>query len=129
MAAEIVQINTQDFTSQTYEGQDVNLISTFEINTSLSASSYIEAFIYDNNQNILSSNYNFSQYTVLNNGQSPGTNNDIFQIEINPEETLLIEDLIKDNIMYIITFLINRLDQNFNNYTLLKYLLIVLNFV
>jgi hypothetical protein len=91
MAAEIVQINTQDFTSQTYEGQDVNLISTFEINTSLSASSYIESFIYDNNQNILSSNYNFSQYTVLNNGQSPGTNNDIFQIEINPEETLLGE--------------------------------------
>jgi hypothetical protein len=89
MAAEIVQIDTQDFTSQTYEGQDVNLISTFEVNTYLSASSYIEAFIYDNNQNILSSEYNFSQYTVLNNGQSPGTNNNLFQIEINPEETLL----------------------------------------
>jgi hypothetical protein len=91
MAAEIVQIDTQDFTSQTYEGQDVNLISTFEVNTYLSASSYIEAFIYDNNQNILSSEYNFSQYTVLNNGQSPGTNNNLFQIEINPEETLLGE--------------------------------------
>ena len=91
MAAEIVQINTQDFTSQNYEGQDINLISTFDINTYLSSSSYIESFIYDNNQNILSTNYNFSQYTVLNNGQSPGTNNNIFQIEIDPEQTLLNE--------------------------------------
>jgi len=89
MAAEIVQINTQDFTSQNYEGQDVNLISTFDINTYLSSSSYIESFIYDNNQSILSSDYNFSQYTVLNNGQSAGTNNNIFQIEIDPEQTLL----------------------------------------
>ena len=89
MAAEIVQINTQDFTSQNYEGQDVNLISTFDINTYLSSSSYIESFIYDNNQSILSSDYNFSQYTILNNGQSPGTNNNIFQIEIDPEQTLL----------------------------------------
>jgi hypothetical protein len=92
MAAEIVQINTQNFTSQNYGGQDINLISTFDINTYLSSSSYIESFIYDNNQNILSTNYNFSQYTVLNNGQSPGTNNNIFQIEIDPEQTLLNEE-------------------------------------
>jgi len=89
MAAEIIQINSQDFSSQNYEGQDVNLISTFDVNTYLSSSSYIESFIYDNNQNILSTDYNFSQYTVLNNGQSPGTNNNLFQIEIDPEQTLL----------------------------------------
>jgi hypothetical protein len=89
MAAEITLLNTNDFTSQIYEGQDVNLISTFDINTYLSSSSYIESFIYDNNQNILSSNYNFSEYTILNNGQSPDANNNIFQIEIKPEETLI----------------------------------------
>jgi hypothetical protein len=91
MAAEIVLIDPQDFSSQNYEGQDINLISTFEINTFLSTSSYVELFVYDNNQNILSSNYNFTQYTVLNNGQSPGSNNDLFQIEINPENTLIYE--------------------------------------
>jgi hypothetical protein len=91
MAAEIILLNADDFSSQTYEGQDVNLISTFDISTDLSSSSYIESFIYDNNQNILSSNYNFTQYTVLNNGQSPGTNNNIFQIEIDPEQTLINE--------------------------------------
>ena len=53
MAAEIIQIDTQDFTSQIYEENDISLISQFEINTSLSSSSYIEYFIYDNNKNLL----------------------------------------------------------------------------
>jgi hypothetical protein len=89
MAAEIVQIDTQDFTSQTYGGQDINLISTFEVNTSLSSSSYIEYFVYDNNQNLLSTDYNFTQYTVLANGQSAGSNNSISQIIIDPEKSLI----------------------------------------
>ena len=89
MAAEIILLNANDFTSQTYGEQDVNLISTFDVNTSFTTSSYVEFFIYDNNQNILSTTYNFSQYTVLNDGQSPGTNNDLSQIEINPEENLI----------------------------------------
>jgi hypothetical protein len=89
MAAEIILLNANDFTSQTYGEQDVNLISTFDVNTSFTTSSYVEFFIYDNNQNILSTTYNFTQYTVLNDGQSPGTNNDLSQIEINPEENLI----------------------------------------
>ena len=44
MAVEIVQIDTQDLTTQLYESQDTNLISTFDVNTSLSSSSYIEYF-------------------------------------------------------------------------------------
>jgi hypothetical protein len=89
MAAEIVQIDTQDFTSQTYGGQDTNLISSFEVNTSLSSSSYIEYFIYDNNQNLLSTDYNFTQYTILANGQSAGSDNTVSQIIIDPEKSLL----------------------------------------
>ena len=46
MAAEITQIDTQDFTPQTYGENDISLISQFDINTSLSSSSYIEYFIY-----------------------------------------------------------------------------------
>jgi len=89
MAAEIVQIDTQDFTSQTYGGQDTNLISSFEVNTSLSSSSYIEYFIYDNNQTLLSTDYNFTQYTILANGQSAGSDNTVSQIIIDPEKSLL----------------------------------------
>ena len=105
MAAEITQIDIENFTSQTYEVQDTNLIPSFEINTSLTSSSYIELFIYDNNQNVLISEYNFSQYTVLNDGQSAGNNNDISQIEINPEEILLNYDFFQGEYVTYFNFL------------------------
>ena len=89
MAAEITQIDTQNFTTQTYGGQDTNLLSTFDVNTSLSTGSYIEYFIYDNNQNLLSSNYNFTQYTIQNDGQSAGNGGNINEIILNPEQSLI----------------------------------------
>jgi hypothetical protein len=89
MAAEIIQIDSQDFSLQKYEGQDLNLIPTFEVNTVFSQNSYIEYFTYDINQNLLTSEYNFSRYTVLNNGQSSGQNNSLSQIEIDPEQILI----------------------------------------
>ena len=89
MAVEIVQIDTQDLTTQLYESQDTNLISTFDVNTSLSSGSYIEYFIYDLNQNLLSTEYNFAQYSVLNDGQSAGSDGVLSQITINPEQNLI----------------------------------------
>jgi hypothetical protein len=91
MAAEIVQITPQDFLSQNYQTQDVNLITSFVVSTFLSSSSYIEFFIYDNNKNILDSDYNFIEYTILENGQSAGSNNDVSQIIIDPEVILTTE--------------------------------------
>jgi hypothetical protein len=89
MAAEITQIDTQDFTSQIYGGSDTSLLSQFDIDTSLTSNSYIEYFVYDNNKNLLSTDYSFSEYTVLNDGQSAGTNNSLSQIEIDPEKSLI----------------------------------------
>jgi hypothetical protein len=89
MAAEIIQIDTQDFTSQIYEGQDTNLISTFDLSTSFVSSSYIESFIYDNNRNIITFNYNFTDYTIYNDGQSAGSNGNVSQITIDPEQFLI----------------------------------------
>ena len=89
MAAEIIQIDAQSFLSQTYENQDTNLISSFDVKTSLSSSSYLEFFIYDNNKNILDSDYNFTQYTIQNDGQSPGNDGDISEIIIDPEQILI----------------------------------------
>ena len=89
MAAEVTQIDAQTFIFQTYEGNDISLISSTEIDTTLTTGSYIELFIYDNNQNILFEDYNFSQYTILNDGQSAGTDNSVSQIEINPENILI----------------------------------------
>ena len=89
MATETTQISTQDFFSQTYKNQDTTLISTFNVNTSFISSSYIEFFVYDNNFNILSSDYSFSQYTIQNNGQSPGNNDDVSEILLDPENILI----------------------------------------
>ena len=89
MAAEIIQIDTQDFTSQTYGGQDTNLISTFDLSTSFTTSSYIESFIYDNNRNIITFDYNFTDYTIQNDGQSAGSNGNVSQITVNPEQFLI----------------------------------------
>ena len=83
------QIDAQSFLSQTYENQDTNLISSFDVKTSLSSSSYLEFFIYDNNKNILDSDYNFTQYTIQNDGQSPGNDGDISEIIIDPEQILI----------------------------------------
>jgi hypothetical protein len=89
MATEITQIDIQDFISQTYEGADISLLSQFEIDNIFTSNSYIEYFIYDNNKNILFTNYSFTEYTILNNGQSAGNNNNLSQIEINPEQSLI----------------------------------------
>jgi hypothetical protein len=92
MAAEITQIDTLTFSSQEYEDQDINLLTTFDVNTSLSSSSYIEFFVYDNNQNLLSSNLNFTQYTVQNDGQSAGNEGNISEIILDPEKALIDEE-------------------------------------
>ena len=88
MAAEIIPISSINIDSQNYSGQDTNLISTFEINTNFNSSSYIEFSIYDNNYDLISIDYNFTQYTILNDGQA-SLNNNISQIEIDPEKVLI----------------------------------------
>jgi hypothetical protein len=87
MASEIIQIDATDFTAQSYQITDTNLIPSFEVNTSLSDTSSIEFFIYDNNKNILHTEYNFQNYSVLNDGQSSG-NNTLSQISFSPENDL-----------------------------------------
>ena len=87
MATEIIQIDTTDFNLQSYQLTDTNLIPTFEVNTSLSDASNIEFFVYDNNKNILYTEYNFKDYSVLNNGKSADTNT-LSQITFSPENDL-----------------------------------------
>jgi hypothetical protein len=89
MVAEIIQVNTQDLTTQVYGSQDTNLISTFDVDTTFSSGSYLEFFVYDNNQNLLYSEYNFTQYRVFNDGQSAGSDNALSQITIDPEANLV----------------------------------------
>jgi hypothetical protein len=112
MAAEITQIDTQDFTSQTYEGNDVSLLSSFDINTSLSSSSYIEFFTYDNNQNLLFSDFNFTQYTVQNDGQSAGNEGNISEIILDPEKSLVDNGFDQGEYITYFNFLNHQIGSN-----------------
>ena len=89
MATETIQIDTQSFLSQNYKEQDTTLISSFNVNTSLLSSSCIEFFVYDNNYNVLESIYQFTDYTIQNNGQSAGNNNEVTEIILDPENILV----------------------------------------
>ena len=83
MAVEIFQIDPNSFSFQEYSPQETSLITSVEVNTYLDSGSYIENFLYTLNSDLLSSNYNFKDYTILNDGQSPGTNGNIVTIDIN----------------------------------------------
>ena len=90
MAVEITQVSSQGLNSTTeYNSQVTTLIPTSNINKEFTPDSYIEIFIYDPNKTLLSLEYNFSQYTILNNGQSSGNNNNISQINIDLENVLV----------------------------------------
>jgi hypothetical protein len=70
MAAIITPIFLPNISPQQYSIEESNLISSFQINTSLNEDSYIEYYVFDINNNILSSTLNFSSFTVQNDGQS-----------------------------------------------------------
>ena len=83
--ATVTRIDPTNLTLQSYEPQDENLISQFDVTTALTGSSYVEFFIYDNNQTLLYSTLNYNSYTVLADGQA-ALNNEISQFNISPGE-------------------------------------------
>ena len=68
--ADITKIDPNNFELQFYDSQDKSLMSSFEVDSVLTGSSYIEFFVYDLNNNLLSENQNYIQYTVENDGKS-----------------------------------------------------------
>jgi hypothetical protein len=87
MAAEIIELNFSDFNPQVTNNQLLNLVSVSSLQSTLGPNSCIEFFIYDNNLNILSSEYMFSDYTIQNDNKSSLTN-EISNIIFNPETIL-----------------------------------------
>ena len=70
-----------------YNTQDRTLMSSFEVDTKLDSTGYIEYSIYDLNNNLLNIEDNYTSYTVLNDGQS-AQSDEINKIEVNPETDL-----------------------------------------
>lgn len=88
--AEIIKITPTDFENQIYSSEDQTLLAPFDIDTFLTGSSYIEFFIYDSNNNLLTSNLNYNQFRIENDGQSSLTSQ-ISQFNISPQEDILNE--------------------------------------
>ena len=88
MATEVKTINSEEFDPQNYKNQDGNLVSSQEINTSFSFKSYIELNVYNTNKELLLNDLSFSQYRIINDGQSSLTN-EISKIELDPEDILI----------------------------------------
>ena len=88
MAAEVNLINSDNFDPQGYSGQDDNLVSSQEVNTSFLPESYIELNIYNTNNELLTNDSSFSQYRISNDGQSALTN-EVTKISIDPENILI----------------------------------------
>ena len=79
----VTQVDPNNFSLQVYDSQDENLISSTDIDTVLTGSSYIEFFIYENDSTLAFQNYSYINYSVENDSPASGLNN-ISQIQINP---------------------------------------------
>ena len=105
--AEVTQISPNEITTQVYNQQDVGLVPSFEVNTILTENSYIEYNIYDLNNNLLFTDYEYNSYTVLEDGQS-AQNNEISQIIIDPESDLVNTGFDQGSYNTYYSFLVNK---------------------
>ena len=113
--ATVTRIDPTNLTLQLYQSQDENLISQFGIDTVLTSSSYVEFFIYDNNQSLLYSTTNYISYKVENDGQSAGNNNQISQFQISPLNDVENEGFNQGEYIAYYNFLTKRIgDPNTN---------------
>ena len=88
--AQITKINPVTFEAQSYSPEDEGLILTTPLNTFLQETSFIELYIYDTNNNLISSNNNFTSYKIAESGNSSSPD-DIQSIIISPEEDIARE--------------------------------------
>ena len=104
--ANIIKIDPATFEFQTYEPQDESLITTVPLKNTLREGGNIEFFVYDINQNLLSTNFNFINY-----GQD-GDN-----IIIDPENDILKEGFNEGEFIAYYNFLQSQIgDQTDNLY-------------
>ena len=98
----ITQVNPTDFTYQEYSSQDEALISSFSVSSSFDQNvDNIELFLLDFNQNLLFSDYQYINYSLLNS-----------ELFINPEQD--VNQLVSEDGLYylVYNFLSNKLNSS-----------------
>ena len=108
--ASVNKINPQDFIPQSYNSEDISLISNDTLQEEFSDSSYIEFYVYDLNQNLITSDLNYTNYTVLD-SEGNIEDNALSSIITNPQED--IEKAGFDDGSYIAYY--NFFDQQIGN--------------
>jgi hypothetical protein len=111
MAIEIFPSSNPQIGIPGYASQDTNLLSTFDVSTFLTQSSYIEAFIYQND-NLISSDYNFTTYSITNDGQSSGNGGKISKLDLNTEKYLDDNSLSNGALTVCYNFLNKKIGSN-----------------
>jgi hypothetical protein len=84
----ITSISPEDFSIRQYDEKDLNLIPSFQVETTFEKDSYIEYFIYDLNNNLISEELEFSSFTIQNDPFSSLTNEPT-QLILDPEQDLI----------------------------------------
>jgi hypothetical protein len=86
MATIITQIDPNSFQLQTYQSSQVSLIPQFSLDTFLGTNSKIEFIVLDVNKNVLTSVFDFKEYTLPTNfNNQPGV---ISNLILDPEKSL-----------------------------------------
>ena len=111
----ISPIDTNTLSPQTFSRDDAALMQSFDIPGSFNPSTdVVEYFIYDFNNNLLSSNYSFNQWTNTNDPSLSKTNN-ISTLNIDPIQDLSNQGYIFGKVKSVYNFISNKLGSSNNN--------------
>ena len=110
--ADVTPISPSNFELQNYNTSDLNLITTFDLDSSLLPLSYIELIVFDLNKNVLSEDLNYTSYKVTN------TDNDfITQLEVDPAKDVNNIGFYSGKYIAYYNFLLKHIgDSNLNLY-------------
>ena len=111
--ATVTQIDSNTFELQEYSSKDENLVPQFNIDTSLTQSSYIELFTYDLNNTIINSDINFRNYSVTD--DSPSTGNNISQFNLSPDNDILRQGYSEGEYIAYYNFLNKKVGDSLSN--------------
>jgi hypothetical protein len=111
----ITNINVNGFLPSGFELSDQDVIPSFETGSSFDLNrDKVEFFIYDANQNLLSVNYNFTEYTIQNDIST--ISDSIGEILINPDRDINNELNVEIGTYYAIyNFVTPELSSSFDN--------------
>jgi hypothetical protein len=105
MAAIITPITSPNYFPSKYNANELNLIPSFLSKTAFNSDNcYIESLTFNLNNDLLFLTYDYTDYVILNDGQSAGSDGALSKIIIDPENDLINNGLETPNGEYIVLY-------------------------